>query len=87
MTTSRIRTIPQAVAEIRQIDENSALTIHGLRQLIASGQFPCVQVGNKRLVSMEKLIAYLNCDYSPPALQQEKQIGTIRKIAVGGGIR
>ncbi|OQB13229.1 MAG: hypothetical protein BWY15_01858 [Firmicutes bacterium ADurb.Bin193] len=81
----KIRTIPQAVREIKAADPLTALTISGLRQLVATGKFPCVEVASKRLVDVDKLQAFLSGDYAPapPAPLQEQHIGVIRKIAVG----
>ena len=56
----RVRTIEQAYAEIKKIDPDCALGKSGLRRLIVSGQIPSRRAGNKYLVTMEAVEAYMN---------------------------
>lgn len=73
----RMRTIRQAIAEIKRSDPQTAFSERALRQAIADGFIPVVHVGErKRLVNMEAVEAYLhgrNSD-TPP------EIGSIRRI-------
>lgn len=59
MTTPRMRTAPGALAIIQQQDPDTAVTLHYLRRLIKTGAIPCVPVGRKKLVNVDKLIDYL----------------------------
>lgn len=52
----RIRTVPQAVAELKALDPDTAVTLRAVRRLINSGQIVPFMVGNKRLIDMDKLI-------------------------------
>ena len=55
----RMRTIKEAVAEIKALDSNTAVTVYHIRQQVLSGIIPCVHVGNKRLVNLDTVIEYL----------------------------
>lgn len=77
----RMRTIRQAIAEIRANDPQTAFSERALRQAIADGIIPVVYVGErKRLVNMAAVETYLRGIYSS---QQPNYTGTIRRI---GGI-
>lgn len=56
---ARMRSISQCFDELLKIDPDTALTKTALRRLIVTGQVPSVRVGQKYLVSMEALEAYL----------------------------
>ena len=73
----RMRTVPEAFAEIKADDENTALTLYGLQTLIKRGTIPSVNIGRKRLVNMAVLSDYLrgDCPAAP-----EKLIGQIRRV-------
>lgn len=56
----RMRTIRQAMAEIRRNDPQTAFSERALRQAIADGIIPVVYVGErKRLVNMAAVETYL----------------------------
>ena len=54
-----MRTIKEAAAEIRAVDENTAVTEHHIRQLALTGVLPRVQAGKKMLINLDLLIEYL----------------------------
>lgn len=54
-----MRTAPGALEIIRQQDPGTAVTLHYIRHLIATGAVPCVPVGRKKLVNVDELLAYL----------------------------
>jgi len=56
----RMRTIDQAIAWLREIDPQCAFTKTALRQLVVTGQFPCVHVGSKYLIDLDNLVAFLH---------------------------
>ena len=58
----RMRTVDQAVAQIRQDDPQSCLTRHALRKLVLTGVVPCVKTGKKRLINYDRLLAFLACE-------------------------
>lgn len=53
---SKVRTIRQAVAEIRKADPETAVTEYAIRQLVKSGQIPAVMSGNKALVNLDDIV-------------------------------
>lgn len=55
----RMRTISQAAAWFEEIDSGTALTKTAIRRLVLTGVIPHVPVGNKRLIALEDLEAYL----------------------------
>ena len=56
----RMRTIDQSIAWLRENDPDCAFTKTALRQLIVTGQFPCVHIGNKYLIDLDVLIDFLH---------------------------
>lgn len=63
-----MRTIEQAFDEIHAADRNTALTKTAIRRLIVSGAVPSVRVGQKYLVDMSELDAYLAGSRREPEL-------------------
>lgn len=61
-----MRTIEQAAAEIRAADPQTALTKTALRRLVVSGAVPSVKVGNKYLLDLNGLDAYLAGEQREP---------------------
>ena len=55
----RMRTVKEAVAELKAIDEHTAVTEYHIRQLALSGVLPRVQAGKKLLINLDLLIEYL----------------------------
>ena len=64
---ARMRTIDQAAAWIREQDPETALTPTALRRLVTSGQVPSVRVGQKFLVELGEVEAYLRGSVPTPA--------------------
>ncbi len=57
---SRIRTIKQCLAYIKELDADTAVTEHFIRTLCHSGKVLYYASGNKSLVSLDSLLAYLD---------------------------
>ena len=55
----RMRTIKQAMAHIKVIDPDSALTETALRRMVTTGRLTSVRVGAKYLVDLDALDSYL----------------------------
>ena len=55
----RMRTIKEAAAELKALDEHTAVTEYHIRQLALSGVLPRVQAGKKLLINLDLLIEYL----------------------------
>ena len=56
----KMRTIKEAIKEIKDYDSKTALTERGLRRLVKENKIPVVDIGNKALIDMENLYAYLS---------------------------
>ena len=59
MTIPRMRIVSVAVAEIKAMDEQSAITENCVRCLCKDGKVHCVFSGKKILVDFDALIRYL----------------------------
>ena len=59
--TPRLRTLPQAIAEIKSIDPETALTLRALRRMVDTGEIPTVSIASKKLINMDLLFAHLSC--------------------------
>lgn len=59
MTAPRMRTAEGALEIIKAEDPETAVTLRYIRRLIATGAVPFVPVGRKKLVNVDKLLAYL----------------------------
>ena len=73
----RMRTIPEAVAEIKTADPGTALTVHAVRQMIKAGELPHVRAGQKYLVNLDTLIDHLS---NPQPAPEREKYGAIRAI-------
>ena len=60
-TTSvpRIRTLPKAYKEIKNLDSNTSFTMAALRSMCRSGEVKTFQVGNKTLLNFDSLLEAL----------------------------
>lgn len=78
----RMRTISEAISEIRAADPNSAITPYRIRQLILCGILPSVRAGNKYLINLDYLLDYLKKPQSDRFAQAitENESGHIRRI-------
>ena len=60
MSLPRMRTIKEAIKEIKQEDPHSCMTEHALRRFILDGTIPCIRAGGKYLINIDKLNDYLS---------------------------
>lgn len=74
----RMRTIAEAVSEIRAQDPQTAVTAYRVRQLILCGILPSVRAGNKYLVNLDLLLEYLN----EPTADKFRQAETKEEIGI-----
>ena len=76
-TLPKMRTIPQAIKEIRAEDPETALTAAALRRAVKRGELPCVMVESRILINMADVYErYL----TGGSYKKETQPGTIRKV-------
>lgn len=55
----RMRTVHEAAAELKAIDEHTAITEYHIRQLALQGVISRVKAGRKLLINLDTLIEYL----------------------------
>ena len=59
MALSRMRTINEALQEIKQIDSGTSLKANGIRILYSKGLKRFAMIGRKYLIDLDSLIKYL----------------------------
>lgn len=79
MTLPRMRTAPEAIKEIQEIDPKSGLTLTALRRMMKTGEIPVTYINTKRLVNLDLLIEYLYKDNTE--LASSVEYGKIRRIS------
>ena len=58
-----MRTIAQAMDDIKERDPNTALTLYALKRAVLSGKIPHIPVGkNKKLIDVNTVFDYLYGD-------------------------
>lgn len=75
----RMRSIKETATELRQLDPNTGLTEYRIRRMVLDGTIPHVMAGNKRLINLDILLAYLASGGYPEAPESRPQ-GQIRAI-------
>ena len=61
MKNPRMRTIPKAFEEIKQVDPDTDLTLRALRRMVSNGEIPVVRISNKVLINLDLLLDKLSC--------------------------
>ncbi len=59
---TRIRTVRDAIALLKQTDGQTAVTYHFIRKLCDSGTIKSIRAGKKILINYDELLSYLNID-------------------------
>lgn len=75
---TKLRTISQAADYIKTVDPDTALTQTAVRRLVVTGKIPSIRAGNKYLISLENLDAYLS---GKKAIWTES-VGSVRAVEV-----
>lgn len=55
----QMRTIEEAIKEIKSLDPKTAITKNYLRTLVVTGKIPVIKAGRKNLINMDSLNEYL----------------------------
>ena len=76
--TTRARTIDGAAEYFYVQDPDTALTKTAIRSLLTSGRVPCSRVGNKYLVTIEALEAWLQGEL--PQNEEANSTPCIRRV-------
>lgn len=69
----RMRSCPEIICELKEIDPHTALTVSGLRRLIKEGKLKSVKVGNRNLVNFDQLLDYLATPLQEEELEEAPQ--------------
>ena len=56
---AKYRTINQAYECLKELDADTAITLHALRKLVVSGQIPSMRIGKKYVVDLDVLAAFM----------------------------
>ncbi len=59
MNIPRMRTVPEAAAELKALDAHTALTQCAIRRLVLEGRIKSVKAGRKHLINFDQLLDYL----------------------------
>lgn len=79
MSIPRMRVATGVLKELRALDPGTQVTLHYIRQIIKQKKVPVTEVGNKKLVDVDKVIAFLaegGTTETPPTT------GEIRRVKV-----
>lgn len=71
MNTPRIRTVPEAAALLKELDEHTALKQCAIRRLVLDGKIKSVKAGRKILINFDDLLAYLLNPFKEEAQEEE----------------
>jgi predicted aldo/keto reductase-like oxidoreductase len=78
MAIPRMRTAEGVLAEIKTQDPDTDVTLHYIRYLMNTEAVPVVSVGRKKLVNVDKVIAFLASE--SPEKEIEPIMGQIRRV-------
>lgn len=78
-TIPRMRTLPEAVHMLQELDPDTAITITALRRMVKRHEIPVTLIANKRLVNFDSLLDYLQ---NPEPVEEVEYMTTngIRKV-------
>ncbi len=71
MNIPRMRSCPEIICELKEIDPQTALTVSALRRLIKEGKLKSIKVGNRNLVNFDQLLDYLATPLQEEAPEEE----------------
>lgn len=73
----KMRTIDEAVIELKKEDEKTAVTKNFVRSLVVSGKIPSVKAGRKYLINLSVLKEYL---FFGETRGHKTQTGVVRSL-------
>lgn len=77
MNIPRMRTLPECVAMLRELDPETDVTLTAMRRKAKRGELPVTMVGSKRLVNFDLLLELLE---NPERARVEEKAGTVRRV-------
>ena len=78
MSIPRMRTAPEAIAELKKADPETSFRLRALRRMMNTGEIPFITVNSKRLINLDTLFDYLGTAAQRAASSEES--GKIRRI-------
>ena len=75
----KMRTLPEAIKELKKIDPETAFTLRALRRAVNNGEIPVTYVGSAVLINFNMLLNFLYNGNSAAASSAE--VGKIRRIS------
>ena len=81
MSPPRMRTAPEAIAELKRNDPDTALTLTAIRRMMNNGTLPYITVNSKRLINLDTLYGILNGTIEATP-ERAEDYGKVRSIAV-----
>lgn len=78
----RMRTASGVLAEIKEQDPGTEITLYFIRGIINSGVVPVVSAGNKKLVDVDRVIAYIESGGGCPGASKPVKTGQIRRVEI-----
>lgn len=58
-TIPRMRTLPEAIRMLQELDPDTAITLTALRRMVMRSELPVTCIANKRLINFDVLLDYL----------------------------
>ncbi len=82
MNIPKMRTIQELVQEIKQLDNDTQITVSAIRRLVKENRIKSVRVGNRTLINLEHCIDYLNNpdDFNEIDRKDTQNVDTIKGI-------
>lgn len=77
---SRLRTIKAALADIKENDKNSCLSLNAIRCMVVSGEIPSIKIGAKYLLDIDFLEDYISKKLLFPVVNEPEIIEEIPDI-------
>ena len=81
MSAPRMRTAPEAIAELKRNDPDTALTLTAIRRMMNNGTLPYTTINSKRLINLDTLYGILNGTIEAKP-ERANDYGIIRTIAI-----
>ena len=79
MDLPKMRTAPEAIAMLKELDPDTAFTLRALRRMMKNGEIPVVNIASQRLIDFNVLLEYLH-NGTPSTGDKMLEYGKIRRI-------
>ena len=79
MELPKMRTAPEAIAMLKELDPDTAFTLRALRRMMKNGEIPVVNIASQRLIDFNVLLEYLHNGTAQKA-DDSLQYGRIRRV-------